>query len=444
MATRLFRTALVVIFAALIGGTCLAQQPSDELLKADADLATMAVAPTIRYLSMYNIGEEERTDHIAVVCYVLNMISRSPNIKLPQRVGSLLRVDLKAYEIPIEAWEAMVSDKEPYWNLRFKTADGKVAYTTAGHAGIDVAKRVIAKTGCGAPIIRSDWFLSKALTTPHYYNLAGIPDTSTAFYKSLGVDPNTIVELRANRGANIIKSGVTKSKRRVSRWQTPVGGAWVTYDGKKDGDPLKDPFKVPGFNFKHDASEHIAARSNGLHSFALFNGQGKRQDTVPDFIAKDDSDPHGDGILIAPISCIRCHQESGLRPFANDMKELLAGDVDLYSDDADTIRAFYGTEKAAKELARDQEDYDTAVKEATAGRLTAKELSAVVGKEFSKYAYDQVDKAKALKELGVKGLDRLKASTNSDLQIIRQGKAINRVDWEGAFADAALMTKGEP
>ena len=300
-------------------------------------------------------------------------------------------------------------------------------------------------TGSVGAIVRLDWLVSKLAQPPHYYAFANVPATSKEWYAALGADKSKIVQLRANHGANLFTSGVTKKPRRLSRYQGPLGGLWNTFDTLGD-DPLHDPIRTPSFESGFDAQELIAAKANGLHLFGLYDGAGKRQDAVPDRIAKDDSDPHGDGRLIPFVSCVRCHAaDSGLRSFQNDTADLLKSGVDILTGspfDAESLASFYLSEKLQRDLQRDREDYAAAVGKCTDG-WTPKQAAAALAELFAGYEYRQVRPADACRELGVRNLDALRSSRDGVLLALWAGKSVQRKQFEQSFAEAAVLCGGK-
>jgi hypothetical protein len=452
LAMRVLPRALSCGLVWIAAWPLLAAGPASELAAAVDDLARN-VEPrdwrTTRYVSFYHVAEKERAAQRAVLAYVLNSVSRAATL-IPQRIAegestALVRIDLEDYKLPEETWEALVADREPYWHLTTEVLDPATrkkttVYTDGGWVGLEAARRLREMTGSGGAIVRGDWLIAKATTPPHYYRLAGIGATLAEWQKLVGVDAKTIVALRANRGANLIYSGVTRQPRRISRWQGPVGGAWQTYDTFGD-DPAKDPIRNPTFSGGYDASEHIAAKANGLHLFALFDAKGARQDTVPDRLAKDDTDPHGDGVLVPMLSCVRCHVEDGLRPFADDQRRLHEGGAKLLAADKDTaeiLSAFYDSAKLEKLAARDREDYAEAVAQATGG-LTVKQLVAALADVYGGYQNALVDPARARRELGIDDLRSLAASRDPVLLALVAGMSVQRKQWEASFAEAALL-----
>lgn len=430
----------------------LAASPASELVAAVDDLSRNVAVDDrrgTRYVSFYHASERDRVEQRAVLSFVLNAVSHSATLVEPRAVDAdgtaLVRIDLRDYRLPAEAWEAVAADREPYWHITTEALDPNTrkkttVYTDGGWVGLDAARRLRAMTGSGGAVVRGDWFIAKATTPPHYYRLAGIGATLGEWHKLVGVDARAVVALRVNRGANLIYSGVTRKPRRVSRWQGPAGGVWQTYDSLGD-DPAKDPLRNPTFSGGFDASEHIAAKPNGLHWFALFDAKGARQDSVPDRLAKDDTDPHGDGVLVAMLSCVRCHVEDGLRPFVDDQRRLDASGARLVVADQETaeaLAAFYDPTKLDKQAARDREDYAEAVAGATGG-MTVKQLAAALGRVYGGYANELVDAERARRELGAESLAALASSRDPVLLALAAGIAVQRQQWEASFAEAAVL-----
>lgn len=433
--------------------------PADELRAAVADLESH-VPPAewhaTRYLSVYNLPREHWTESQAVVSFVLNSVSRNERIVRPTLVpgsgGRLLRFSLDDYRLPADVWELLASE-DPYWHLRTQALDptsGKTrqVFTDGGWVRLDVGAALRSKTRSAGALLRADFFVVRVATTldgGHYYRFAGVPATEAEWFAALGIDLKTVSTLHADRGANTIRSDITQKVRRVVRRQGPLGGAWQTYDVARstaERDPLRNPFA-----FEYDASEQIATKRNGLHLFGLHDRQGRRQETVPDVIAKDASDPHGPGIVTPMLSCVRCHVEAGLRPVANDQRQLAARGVELFAErphDADRLAAFYGS-TLEKELRRDREDYAEAVAAATGGCHPA-EVAAWLAEMYRAYHDELVTPSTAARELGLPGeslVNALSGATDPVLLALAAGISVQREQWEVSFAEAALRAPGE-
>jgi hypothetical protein len=231
--------------------------------------------------------------------------------------------------------------------------------------------------------------------------------------------------------------------------------------------------------FKYDVSEWFALAPNGLWRTALYDSAGRRQNSVPDRVAKDISDPHGDGIVIPLISCIRCHRESGLRPFSDDQQLLLrtAGAasappaVSLYSPDPNITRRaaeFYDEPRLQRQIDFDRQTYSAALTRATnipnltrSGRansqiptdqkslttdhpsLTPAQLSDSLATVVRNYAYLPVTPDQAAAEVGLT-LDQfqqhLAQSHDPIILLLLQNRPILRDQWTTSFPEAATAT----
>lgn len=428
--------------------------PAGELQLVLDDLAGIAPAARadVRYLSLYAVPPGERQAALAAVSFVLNSVSRADVVVRPDVVphseGRLLRIALSAYGVPAVAWEQLAAD-DPYWHLRTQVVDPaggqlREVRTDGGWVDLQAAAALRQATQSTAALLRADFFIARAATTAaggHYYRLAGIPPREADFLQLVGIERDTIDRLRADAGANLFRSQITFKPRRLVRRQGPLGGAWQTFDVVR-GTAERDPFRNP-FSFDFDASEHIAAKRNGLHLFALYDRRGQRQDKVADEVAKDTSDPHGAGIVTPLISCVRCHVEDGLRPFTNDQQRLLAGGVELLAERPSALQrlaAFYGTD-LQRPLARDREDYAAAVALATDG-WSVFEAARALAVVFSRYSDELVGPAEAAREVGVDVAQlgiRLRAATDPVLLALAEEIAVQRSQWEASFGTAALL-----
>ena len=317
-----------------------------------------------------------------------------------------------------------------------------------GWLDLAAVAKLRAASGSAGAVLRADDFVARAAATPHYYALAGIPPTEAEFVKSLGVNGATIDRLRANAGANLLISGVTQKPRRVIWSQGPLGGVYETLDVQQvdaQRDPIRRPLSAGGVNLKYDAGEWFAVAPNGLWRVALYDAAGKLQQSVPDKIAKDTSDPHGDGIVTPLVSCIRCHTESGLRPFRDDQTRLFAsGRVDLKSDDPAIVRRaaeFYDEPRLQRQMAFDRETYAQAV--ARAAEMKPEELAAALARVVREFAYLPLGREQAARELGVSEADFIAAMSDSHDPILLElveGRLVLRGQWESSFAEVAARS----
>ncbi len=480
---RNFTASLTLVaLSALCALTALAQSPTSELRAAVADAERLPpeARPGVRYLSLYAIPSERRAEAARVVSYTLNALSRTRAIIRPAAVTpTLLRFSISNFVADgnefadwSAAWEKLV-ESDPYWHLpteiaassgpnsathqapapaRSAQAETITAKVTVdgGWVGLDAAATLRTLTGSSGAILRADDFVARATTSPAYYDFAGIPPNEADLLKSLGVDSATIDRLRANAGANLLISGVTQKPRRVVWSQGPLGGVYETLDVQQvdaQRDPFRRPISAGGANFKFDAGEWFAAAPNGLWRTALYNADGDRQNSVPDKIAKDTSDPLADGIVVPMISCIRCHTESGLRPFQDDQSRLLSsGRVDLRSSDSDLVQRiaeFYDEPRLQRQMAFDRQTYALAVARATDG-MKPEELAGALAALVRQFAYLPITPEQAARELGIGVADlRAPLSPSHDpiLLLLAEGRPVLRGQWESSFAEAATLSE---
>jgi hypothetical protein len=457
--------------------------PAEEVRAAAADVERMPpeAQPGTRYLTLYGIDPAKRREAVQVVGYVLNALSNARAITPPVLVTpTLLRFNIGQYASSQDqfaawngAWEKL-AESDPYFHLRtevlinastdhekpVKTATShsttqlhdsrpKTVTTDGGWVDLTAAAQLRVATHSAGALLRADYFLVQATTTPRYYEFTGVPNTEDEFLKSLGVDRNAIDRLHANAGANLVLSGVTAKPRRVVWAQGPLGGVYSTLDVERveaERDPLRRPISAAGLAFRYDLGEWFALAPNGLWRTALFDAAGHRQDAVPDRVAKDTSDPAGDGIVVPLISCIRCHREAGLRPFADDETKLLSGRVDLYSPDPNIVQRaveFYDEPRLQRQMEFDRQTYADAVARATEG-MKPEELAQSLAKLFREHAYSLVTPAQAAVEVGLTSMQfRQVLGTTRDpvILLLLENRAVLRGQWESSFAEAALAAE---
>lgn len=487
---------LFVVLLLGIVGVCKGASPASELTAAlkDCQAQPVEARPYLRYLTLYNVADKQRGPERSALSFALNSVSRSAVIIRPAVVSpTLLRINLLEVAPGADnlaqwtaAWEAIAGD-DPYWHVRSvvthstaprprrsvgsdddepKPAPKKSkVYTDGGWLNPGDATALRAETQSGGAILRVDYFIQRATRPPHYYTLAGIPKNKNEWYSQLGIDAASIHLINANRGANLLRSGVTNQARRISRWPIPLGNGgavWNTYDS--DNSRVEaDPIRNPAFDSRSQAGEHIATRRNGLHEYALFDAGGNRINEVDPKLAVDDT-VHPGTALVAMVSCVRCHnlneKEYALRSFEDFQSKLLANGANLYSNDPvllESVRSFYGQQAALqKSLARDKEDYADAVAAATGG-LHPVEATKAYADVVARYERTDIDALTALNELGLEApidgtspqamLTKLIPGATSDpiLLALGMGYAVQRDQWEASFAEAALTlaTKGD-
>lgn len=432
--------------------------PNQALAAVEADLARLPeiARPSARYAWLGNLPAAERGAAEAALRLAVNLASRRPRITSWQTAssdGSLWRLDLESVGWPAELWETVIREGgEPYFHLRTEVLEprsGKrqIVFTDGGWLDLERAARVRASTGSAGAVTRGDWLFSKIATTfdgGFYYELAGVAGKSAdEVYRELGVDFVRTDALLAEGWANLWRSAVTGKARRI-RWRRgALGSAYKTEDFASNT-AEKDPFRDP-LGGTPDASEHfLFGPTEGLPRMLIFDGANRLQRTVPDVIAKDHTDAHGNGGILAPwLSCVSCHRQRLLEPFVNDERELLSGGVDLLFGErgaAEKAAAFYERD-LERQLARDREDWGEATTKASGG-LDFVEAAAVSGWLYRRYAAELVGPERAREELGVEATlswpELVAGSSDPVWLALGAGRSVQRKQFEASFAEAAL------
>ncbi len=451
------RTLAVVL---ILSATCHAY-PSAELAKAVAHCQSQPpeVSPFLRYLTAYNLPQEARIRAFRVASFVLNSVSNTRAISAPTQVnGSMIVVDLRQYcadttriQAWTGAWERMATRDYAFSLKTEAIPPGKTTPTTTRVAGGWLSggdyTTLQSMTGSQQALMRLDQFLVLASSTTfggEYYALAGINENEDEYFASIGIDVAAVNRLRAKHFANQFISGVTDKPRRIIRLQGILGGMYMTQDSE-EVTAERDPLRYAVDQIDYDAGEFIAVGPNGMFQYSLFDADGNRQDVVPDTIAKDDSDPSGDGRLQPMISCVRCHVESGLKPFEDDQYGLLKSGVDFLSSDPTAVRKaaeLYDPARLSRFMQFDRQTYDQAVLR-TSG-LSFAQASSDLASVYHWYRNRPVTLKMASKEVGLTSEEMKNALTNSRDPVILGllvGKAVHRETWAASFAEAALAAE---
>jgi hypothetical protein len=479
----------------------LVETAAEATARALADLGTLGGAdqPHQRYVWLIDDTEQAAA---GVQFAVHTAVSRSGIDVYPVKIGSLLRYDLrKLYPSDADyldghaAWEEFAV-REPYWHvttsktvrvpdyvLDGETFNAKWVKTAelAPHGG-GALLQLAAATGSALPIVRSDWFIAKSLTTldgGHYYRFVGVKEKSDrdgftpqeAYLLSRGVSESQCRDLFSDERSAINFSGVTGKARRIDvfrgvgvRPSRGTGLVAVTHDqANGQVDPKKDPLRNL-VEFEDAGREVILERRSGFHEFTLWNAKGERVDSVPDTIATDNliPAPHTKNLQSA-LSCIRCHgPDEGWKPFGNDVQKMVDRGLDIF-DDVDSKEGTFATVQRlagqysgnlAEPLRLGRDSYSQAVFRVTKGS-TVPVVSGIVSDVYQGYWLDRVTPQTACRELGflvdepdaelllVRLLSRLPAAVDGVspedpiLGLLKSGIPISRLQWELVYPDAA-------
>ena len=465
--------ALLMLF---VGCGADRMRPVDEVRQVALALRDFdpELAKNMRFLSLATVPDEEKPIAAGVASFVLNSLGDAGYISRPEWVPgtSLIAFNLRnytaseeTYKTHWETWERL-AEAEPYFHIRTQIAEEVKSKDDKGKAVVEtqtktvvldapwipaeLAKQVREASASIGPVMRLEHWLCEVMRPPHYYTLAGVPQTEEEFLKLLGIDAAAVRKLNRDRGANVISKVAFGRSRRVSNYQGPFGALWVTKDNAvmfDKRDAIRQPLNI-AYNpetdavvklFEFDAGEFIAAKANGLHLFALYDAAHQRQDAVPlggpgKSIARDTSEDHPgfDGVVIPGLSCVRCHTENGIRPI-DDVQATLPGLAAL--PDAQAILSFYNPPQLQLRVKQAREQYALAVSQAC--DLTSEQVAEGLGKLVRTQLYELVTPERAAQECGADlgaFIETAKNVGDPYATLLVQGHAVHREAWNVSFA----------
>lgn len=246
-----------------------------------------------------------------------------------------------------ESWEREYNESAPRWQHRAKPKiRARVVRTITSAAPwvsntreLVKAQAYLAKAteskelsyGSRATVLDGLWFLyqtavqsERSADNPGYYQMLGIRNQHD-YERLVAFNARVLVNRRPVLEA-VARSGVARQPRRISREDV---GYWRTFDNKTAVN-LNNPLRVLNGELKFNAVEAFGTLPNGLWATALFAGNdplggakaGDLQDSAPDFVGFDRTTSSNNGRIEVYLSCIRCHNDGGLRdierPFARD------------------------------------------------------------------------------------------------------------------------------
>lgn len=423
-------TLLVFTLAAVAAG-----DPTPAALEYVRGLSAEEAAVTRFVWSPTGFSESDRE----VLDLQLNFVSRAAE---PVRWRFVDRTLLAvAYDVP--GWSPKVWDKqadvEPYLTVRAEQVveerkwypagnyDGR--YYDAGYytvkrrkvvnapnpKAIDVTAHAALQiaTGTVVPIVRADWWFVQTCRQVDlrnkergigYYDWLGIKDR-TAFFALADFDPAKSDKIGRHVRDLVERSGVAQTPRFVVWQAARDADAWFTLDEDGlDAANLPSELLKPGV-FKHKAEEHFLGLPNGLPAFGLFDAEGKRQATAPDFIGPDDSPLRTgrDFRIHAGISCIRCHfgtkGHDGMRPVDGWVRKNVKRPEVADRADLVEFNRLYGGD-----LDKRLEDTRRRYREALAAIVPKADwptMAAAYSAYYDRYVHEPVTAAKWAKEAGL-------------------------------------------
>lgn len=458
----------------------LGQAEAVEAALADLQKIPVAQRPSIRYL---DLGPHAQADDARVLSGHCNQLSRESDITIPANVGKVLRVNLDDYGWKRDVWEKL-ADADPWYHVRVEVEevqhwpggvwpkDGKhyaansftyyakvkKATAVAPWLGLN-AGNLVNETQSAAPILRADWFFNQSCTqadrNPGYYDFLGVKDEKT-FQKAIGFDVKLADDFGREIREAVADSGVTLQPRAIARHNTLGGGYWRSFDfriAKDKGNPLRIYGKE--IEEAYDATEQYGHLPNGFWATGLFDKQGARQDSAPDFIASDNRSKSNDRRVHVNVSCIRCHSNGGLQDIDAWVRNLLQPPLALQSPDYALIRKLRQQYLRRLEpfIAKDRQVYAEAVMEATG--FDTKIYAQKYAEMFERYEDAKVTAAHAARDCGLTEKEfvgklsaYLKATGGIDPVLsvfLLEGdrrRSLNMKAWEEAFPLAMTILEG--
>lgn len=398
--------------------------------------------------------------------------------------AELIRVNLDDYRFSPKVWDDL-GFQDPYFHLVLQARtgtdketgkpiylDGKtwrfgaqetilasapwLAETQQDAANITA---LLLATQCQTPILRADNFIWQIAIQDQrkvgYYGLLEIKDQrsyerTVGFDPKADVDPGFLDEVIAAVGKS--DSRVAEQNRRVERRQG-LSPYWVTKDNKSTEKEERNPLRTLNGTLRYDALEAYGQNPCGFWVTGLFNEQGKRIDSAPDFVGHDTTTHDNDGRIHVGLSCFSCHRDGGLQDVADYFRRFGAGNRPRPLQTIDPKRVSALRHYAAPlepYLQRDRERYAASLFAVTG--LKPAEFAVKLRQYYA--AYDRgVTLERAIKDTGFHDLqERLEKYTNKTLQAdtvlatwllpVGQQGTVGIEDYHQSFNTLQLQARG--
>ncbi|MEZ6069386.1 MAG: hypothetical protein R3C10_03735 [Pirellulales bacterium] len=194
---------MTLLAAVLLSATPLAEprvSPADELRCALADLTTH-VAPDercqTRYVSLAALPATERAAARDVLSFVLNSVSRSATIIIPDVVPDsadrLLRISLSRLRLAGRALGSARGRRAvlapPHRGERSRHRKADRGFHRWSWVGLEAAAQLRAVSLSSGAIVRGDWLVVRLAAPPQYYRFADVPEDEADFFRAVGTRP---------------------------------------------------------------------------------------------------------------------------------------------------------------------------------------------------------------------------------------------------------------
>ncbi|MET0385681.1 MAG: hypothetical protein ABW321_06965 [Polyangiales bacterium] len=324
-----------------------------QLIATDLDaLPSAEERADVRYLDLTPYanaghGDAELALHREALAFLVNSLSRGPLVVRPQAIDPqslLFRIRLSDYGWSAASWE-LVAERYPF----------AVSYDPSSRVYAQSAvllERIREQVGTQVPYVNGDWFFSRAVRPPLYYDLLAVPVELRTLEIQLGVDIRQNIDDQLVARAGFVDSGPSANNRVIERHvlSDNRGALWLTYDFDSSSG-LSNVLAHP-LDFNPTGSQMIFSLPNGLHAYTIVDDRGVRLDKAPSGIQDRAA---SDFAMEAGLSCVHCHARGGviikqdevrgaLMPTATDIEtrdQVLA----LYKD-APELDALFGADQA--------------------------------------------------------------------------------------------------
>lgn len=396
--------------------------------------------------------------------------------------GALIPVDLSTFidesnqlSERLATWNSQ-ADIEPYFTqhpvlpcAEYTAIDGKkynyrqfhLIGQSLGEAGPKLEKLMgndFADRESFCPIVRVDWFLSRALTPVDggfYYRWRKLTVGKTKlddYLLSRGV-PRKDIESRNAPDCEICMSKITGRARKLEflvssavKASASRGTIALTFDSRADRvDPRQDAF-LSLLDVAPDALEVMVTLPNGWIEYTLWDDKELLLAEADPRVVTDSQVPSPyQNRLVSGISCIRCHgSDEGWRPFANEFKALIGDRGRVLTDTSkgtDADEQFNQWRKTMSQFSGDllpvvraaQDDYEFHIHHVL--HTTAKLATANVSEMFASYNYTPITAYIASNDLGFKPgkLDKLGVDTFRNV--------VPPIDYSGLAPDHGFIAR---
>lgn len=368
----------------------------------------------LRYLSLYSYSADEREATRPIMRGHCHHISREPDLIPAELVigteGSLLRVNLLDYGWQADVWEKL-ADEDPWFHSQVINVVEKWRYWPGGrwrdgqyYAPNTFQYQVKAKevkatdyapwtretpeqarrladleswTGSKVPVLRADWFFQQTAAAQgrktNYYTMLGIKNEQD-FQRLIGFSEQIAKDRKSKLRESVAESGVTLEPRALAV-DEHVGGLYrrtfdFRYHQAKD---RRNPLRILDADIEREASasEQYGRMANGFFATAAVNLEDKDHvlaAVVPQDIALNSRARTNDRNIHPNISCLECHDRSGVQELDSFIRNTLVPPLALTGADPEADRKRrreYLTRSIQEPISGERKPYEAAVKKAT-------------------------------------------------------------------------------